>query len=387
MTTLYSEEMVPTMAEALHVEWIDEARRDDYNAAVQMSPQADLLQSYEWGELKQRTGWQPLRAILRDDAGDVKAAFTLLQKRLPYVNRSFMYAPRGPALNYDDESTLTTVLETLRGIARERGASFVKIDPDVPKPRPDILQRLQDHGFVPARFRPHWGGVQPVAVCRLSLDGDEDELLASFHHKTRYNIRLAQRKGVHVRTGDRSDLPKFFTVWQETARRQNFATRGLDHLYELWDLIVASDMGTLLLAEHDGKVLAGVIATVFGNKAWYLYGATLSEHRDRMPMYLLQWETIRWAKARGCTLYDFLGVSCHMNPQEPIYGLYRFKRGFNTDYTEFIGEFDLPLQPRFHKVWNRLEPAYLRTMRQVGRARRGAGRVLEAAGRGGLGPL
>lgn len=363
------------------------ADRDEYNGAARRSPHADLLQSWEWGELKRRTGWKPVRVVLRDDAGDTRAAFTLLEKQIPYVKRSFLYAPRGPGLDYSDEQVVSAAFAAIRDIAADRRVSFVKIDPDVAKPRPDTVETLQSLGFVPARFRAHWGGVQPVAVCRLDLAADEDQLLASFHRKTRYNIRLAARKGVTVRFGGPNDLPAFFDVWQETARRQNFATRGLDHLQELWDFIIEPGMGTLLLAEFDGKVLAGVIATVFGDKAWYLYGATRSEARERMPMYLLQWETIRWAKARGCTLYDFLGVSCHMNPAEPIYGLYRFKKGFNTQYTEFIGEFDLPLQPGFYRAWNKLEPAYLRTMRQIGRARRGAGRVLEAAGRGGIGPL
>lgn len=366
---------------------VTDAERDEYNSAVSRSPHADLLQSWEWGELKRGTGWKPVRVVLRDETGTTRAAFTLLEKRVPYVGRTFLYSPRGPGVDYDDEHVVEATFNTIRDIGTERGAAFVKIDPDVPKPRPEVVDRLGELGYVPARFRPHWGGVQPVAVCRLDITADEDALLASFHRKTRYNIRLAGRRGVTVRVGDRSDLPAFFAVWQETARRQNFSTRGLDHLDELWDFIVDADMGVLLLAEHESRVLAGVIATVFGDKAWYLYGATLSEERHRMPMYLLQWEAIRWAKALGCTMYDFLGVSCHMNPQEPIYGLYRFKSGFNTEYTEFIGEYDLPLQPRFYRAWNALEPAYLRTMRQIGRARRGAGRMLEAAGRGGLGPL
>lgn len=359
----------------------------EYNEAASRSPHADVLQSWEWGELKRRTGWQPIRIVLRDDAGGARAAFTLLEKRIPYVGRTFLYAPRGPGIDFDDADVVDATMNAIREAAADRGAIFVKIDPDVPKPRPDVVHRLQAIGYVPARFRPHWGGIQPVAVCRLDLRAEEDELLAAFHHKTRYNIRLASRRGVEVRPGTREDLPKFYNVWQETARRQGFSTRGLDHLHEVWDYLVDADLGTLLLAECEGRVLAGVVATAFGDKAWYLYGATLSEERHRMPMYLLQWEAIRWAKARGCTLYDFLGVSCHMNPAEPIYGLYRFKRGFNTEYTEFIGEFDLPLRPRFYRAWNALEPAYLRTMRQVGRARRGAGRMLEAAGRGGLGPL
>lgn len=375
------------MSDGLHVELVEEGEPGHYNDVVKSFPHADLLQSYEWGELKRRTGWRPIRFIVRDDDGTPRAAGTALEKRLPYVKRSFLYAPRGPAMVYDDTAVLKRVVDVLRELALERRAAFVKIDPDVPKPRPDLTAAFGRLGFVPARFRRHWGGIQPVAVCRLPIDTDEDTILAGFRPKTRYNIRLANRKGVTVRLGGRDDLPAFHRIWQETAARQNFSVRGLDHLYQLWDLIIEPGHGALLLAEYDGQTLASVIVTSFGDKAWYLYGGTSNVHRERMPMYLLQWEAIRWAKARGCTLYDFLGVSCHMDPQDPMYGLYRFKRGFNPEYTEFIGEFDLPLDRRFYAVWNRLEPAYLRTMSRVGRARRAAGRALEAAGRGGLGPL
>lgn len=375
------------MGDALNVQWVNDGQRDEYNEVVKAFPHADLLQSYEWGELKRGTGWRPIRFIVRDEGGAPRAAATALEKPLPYVNRSFLYAPRGPVMAYDDEAVFERVVAVLREVARERRAAFIKIDPDVPKPRPDLTAALARLGFVPARFRRHWGGVQPVAVCRLSIDADEDSILAGFRPKTRYNIRLAGRKGVTVRPGERDDLPAFHRIWQETAARQNFSVRGLDHLYQLWDLIVVPGHGAMLLAEYDGLLLAGVIVTSFGSKAWYLYGGTSNAHRERMPMYLLQWEAIRWAKERGCTLYDFLGVSCHMDPQDPMYGLYRFKRGFNPDYTEFIGEFDLPLDRRFYAVWNRLEPAYLRTMSRVGRARRAAAKALDAAGRAGLGPL
>ena len=314
------------MGDALNVQWVNDGQRDEYNEVVKAFPHADLLQSYEWGELKRGTGWRPIRFIVRDRGRCTRAAATALEKPLPYVNRSFLYAPRGPVMAYDDEAVFERVVAVFREVARERRAAFIKIDPDVPKPRPDLTAALARLGFVPARFRRHWGGVRPVAVCRLSIDADEDSILAGFRPKTRYNIRLAGRKGVTVRPGEHDDLPAFHRIWQETAARQNFSVRGLDHLYQLWDLIVVPGHGAMLLAEYDGLLLAGVIVTSFGSKAWYLYGGTSNAHRERMPMYLLQWEAIRWAKERGCTLYDFLGVSCHMDPQDPMYGLYRFKR-------------------------------------------------------------
>ena len=131
------------------------------------------------------------------------------------------------------------------------------------------------------------------------------------------------------------------------------------------------------MASVDGRPVAGVICVAFGPKAWYLYGGTSNLHRERMPMYLLQWEAMRWAKEKGCSLYDFLGVSCHMDPQDPLYGLYRFKRGFNPDYVEFIGEYDLPVNPLAYRAWNRLEPVYLKTMRRVGRAKPTVGGALD----------
>lgn len=369
------------MAKTFTAKWIGESERDEYNQVVQSTPHVDFLQSYEWGEIKRSTGWEPLRAILQGADGRAIGGVTFLCKRLPFVGRTFLYAPRGPAIDYSDAELVSYVLQLAHQLAQERRSIFVKVDPDVPKPDPSLERILREHGMVRGRYRPHWGGVQPVAVCRLSLAGELDEILAGFRQKTRYNIRLAERKGVVVRRGERSDLPLFHAIWQETAARQNFGVRGLDHLYPLWDHLLAKGYGILLMAYVEERPIAGVICVAFGPKAWYLYGGTSNLHRDKMPMYLLQWEAMRWAKEKGCTLYDFLGVTCHMDPRDPLYGLYRFKRGFNPDYVEFIGEYDLPVEPLTYKAWNRVEPVYMRTMRQVGRAKRTVGGALKAGRR------
>ena len=289
-------------------------------------------------------------------------------------------------LPYDDPPRARAALARLLEQVAARDGIFLKVDPAVPRSR-ELVRLFQEQGLVPARERPHWGGLQPVAVCRLELGGQEAELLRSFHPKTRYNIGLAQRKGVQVRPGGREDLPTFHDLLEATAARQGFGVRGLVHLQQLWDHLVPAGMGRLLLAEHEGDLLAGAFLLRFGPGAWYLYGATSDRKRQLMPMYLVQWEAIRWALREGCRFYDFLGVSRRMDPLDRLYGLYRFKRGFGPRYVEFLGEWDFPADPRAYAWWRRLEPACMRAASRLGAARRLAGRLLEAAARGGMGAL
>lgn len=129
-------------------------------------------------------------------------------------------------------------------------------------------------------------------------------------------------------------------------------------------------MASLFLAEYQGEVIAGTLAFIFGDKAWYIYGASSNRHRNVMPNYLLQWEMICWAKRAGCRFYDFRGVPGRVDEQHPLYGLYRFKKGFGGVYTEFIGEHDLVYRPLWYWAWNWGEPLYRRGVRYLLRWRR-----------------
>lgn len=347
----------------------EEASR--YDAFIAASPKGHILQTYAWGQVKARTGWQPLCMVV-EDGGEIIAAALILRRTLPLGGKSVLYSPRGPVFNLDDHELFDFFLDRVRKLGRQKRAILWKIDPDVPAPQEKLVAYLKSRGFVAATSQSGFEGTQPRFVFRLNITPSSEELLASFHPKTRYNIRLAERRGVVIRQDcTKEDLPVFYRLLVETARRDRFLIRGPAYFEAIWDELVCRDYARLFLAYYQGEPIAGALAFAIGDKAWYVYGASSNRHRNVMPNYLLQWTMINWAKKRGCTLYDFRGAPPTADPEHPLHGLYRFKKGFSGEYTEFIGEYDLVLSPVWYNAWRIGQPLYYRLTHSLAR-RRGA---------------
>ncbi|MEW5762353.1 MAG: peptidoglycan bridge formation glycyltransferase FemA/FemB family protein [Bacillota bacterium] len=297
------------------------------------------------------------------------AAISILKRRLPFCSRTVFYAPRGPILGKDcDEAGEEFLWREVRKLARQHGAIFLKVDPDIPDDDASYREKLRRWGFRPAGAPEGFGGVQPRYVFRLDLSPSEEEILAAMKHKTRYNIRLAERKGVQVRAGrDREDLKVFYALLKETAARDNFRIRSYPYFEAIWDLFVVPGTARIFLATYEGEVIAGTLAFRCGDRVWYLYGASGNRYRNVMPNHLLQWTMIRWARAMGCTLYDFRGVPGTADPSDPLHGLYRFKEGFGARFTRFVGEHDLVFSPSWYFLWTRVLPLYRRFLHRPGR--------------------
>lgn len=355
---------------------IGEKEKDVFNQFIQSSLKPHFLQSYEWGELKKGTGWEPIRLLITDNKRPV-AAISLLKRRLPFFNRCIFYAPRGPILGEDcSREGEDFFWAEVKKIARQHGAIFLKIDPDVNKDDQEYRARLQRWGFVSQGHREGFGGVQPRFVFRLDLAPSEEELLAAMKPKTRYNIRLAERKGVRVRlAGNKEDLAVFYELLTETANRDGFLIRSYDYFEKMWDLFVVPGTARLFLAEYRDQVIAGTLAFHYGDLVWYLYGASGNRYRNVMPNYLLQWTMIRWAKSLGCRIYDFRGAPGDADPANPLHGLYRFKEGFAAAFTEFIGEFDLVFSPFWYFLWTRVLPLYQQFLRWLRRKKQSSEQV------------
>ena len=337
--------------------WINSDEHKRFNDFLAKHPKGHVLQSWEWGEIKSRTEWRPWRLVLEKD-GEIAAAVSLLERWVPGLGMPIFYAPRGPVADINDFELLDMLLAEIRKLAKKQGAIFLKIDPDVPSSEKNLEQYFFSRGFRSAESGKGFEGVQPKYVFRLDISPPEEVLLLNMQQKTRYNIRLAEKKGVHIRRGTREDLAPFYRVLKETTERDRFLVRAYSYFEDLYDSLVPAGLGELFLAEYEGEIVAGTLAFVLGDKAWYVYGASSNSHRNVMPNYLIQWEMIRWAKSLGCTLYDFRGVPGHLAEDNPLYGLYRFKKGFNGEYTEFIGEWDLVYRPLVYFLWTRLEPLY-----------------------------
>lgn len=339
--------------------------RDYFNNFIAGVPKGHILQSYEWGELKAKTGWQPLRLIVEEDNKPI-AAISILKREIPGIKKSIFYAPRGPVFDIEDEKVFDFLLAEVKKLAGQHKAIFLKIDPDVPSENKSFRELLLSRGFKSAETGEGFEGIQPKYVFRLDITPDSETLLANMHSKTRYNIRLAERKGVKIKTDcTKDDLKIFYQILLETTARDKFLVRSYSYFEDMWDYLVERGYGKLFLAEYNGEYIAGTLALIFGKKTWYLYGASSNKHRNVMPNYLIQWTMIQWAKEQGCTLYDFRGVPGDLSEDNPLYGLYRFKKGFNGVYTEFVGEFDLIYSPFYYWLWHTVEPIYQKNIRRL----------------------
>lgn len=321
-----------------------------WNAYVASDPAGDVLQTTAWGDLKAASGWSPT-VLASLDGKTIRGGMMLLRRALP-LGRSILYAPRGPVLDWSDTETLTDLVSGVRVHGKRTGAILVKIDP--PTEDPQAATALQSLGFQQVGGEGGFGGTQPRCVMQLDLAGrTQDELLASFHQKWRYNIRLAGKKGVTIRCSDNiQDLRDFYNLLLLTAKRDGFRVRDYAYFERMWNVLADRGWMRLFLGEVEGEPVCGALSYLFGDRCWYTYGASANVHREKMPNYLMQWDMIRWAHDNGCRWYDFRGVSCTPDdPNDKTAGLNRFKSGFQPRFVRYIGEFDLPLHRSLYWAW------------------------------------
>jgi len=317
---------------------------------------AGFLQMWEWGELKARTGWEPLRLAVERDGRFVGAA-QVLKRSVPGLGKSLFYSPGGPLLPAGaDRDVFTELVAELDALAATHGAMALKVDPAVLAADDGYRCMLRDTGFRPAEIAEEgFGGTQPRYVMQVDIRPSEEELLAGFKPKWRYNIGLAERKGVRVRTAVSAE-----DVDTETAERDGFKVRALSYFRDIHELFIAPGHGALFLAHVGDELVAGAITLACGLRAWYVYGASANAHRNTMPNHLMQWEMMRWAKARGCEVYDMRGVARADDTANPLQGLNRFKEGFGAQYVEYVGEWDRVYSPGWYRLFHAAEPAVRR---------------------------
>ena len=312
----------------------------DWDAFLATWPEAHLLQTSAWGELKDSFGWAAHRMV----AG--RAGAQLLERRLAPGMR-IGYVPMGPVGNW-----LPDLVPSLLSLARTLRCFVLKLEPDAPDGSP-LADQLRALGFAPSLH-----AVQPRRSLVVDLTPPEDEILARMHQKTRYNIRLAERKQVRVRPWD--DHPAFGAMMQTTAARDQFGVHTPAYYARAFDLFHARQECELLVAEFEGRPLAALMVFARGPRAWYLYGASTDDERNRMPTYLLQWEAMRWARRLGCRTYDLWGVpdaerqtleAQFEGRGDGLWGVYRFKRGFGGELRRSIGAWDYPLQPLAYRLY------------------------------------
>jgi peptidoglycan pentaglycine glycine transferase (the first glycine) len=313
-----------------------------------------ILQTSPWGMLKSQFGWSDERVGLSRD-NELVAGAQVLYRRLPAGLGRLAYVPKGPLVDWTDEEQLPELLTVLDRAVRSQGGIALTVEPDLPD-EPLYRQRLRSLGFCPSPF----DAIQPRRTLVVDISPDEGAILAAMKSKTRYNIRLAARKGVTVREAAESDLPAFHALMASTAARDRFGIHTPAYYEAAYRLFVPRNWARLLLAEVEGEPVAALMVFALSSRAWYLVGASGNAHREKMPTYLLQWEAMRWAKSLGCTTYDLYGVPDEgldtletefAQRQDGLWGVYRFKRGLGGDLVRSIGAWDRVYAPVRYRLY------------------------------------
>lgn len=351
-------------------------RQDEWDSALGSLPEPHILQSWVWGEVKANYGWRADRWVWEEN-GRAMAVAQVLERQwpaaIPWPSSRVLYVPRGPILDWSNPALASAVLTDLTSLARERQAIFLKIDPELPlttsesaerKPEPCAVgARVQEH-LLRSSWIPSVEQVQFRSTLRLRLESDEAELLARMKPKTRYNIRLAERKGVRIRSGTESDFDELYAMYGETSVRDGFVIRPRAYYLEAWGIPLRAGNAKIFVAEVQGRAVAALILFHFGPTAWYFYGMSRAAQRESMPTHLLQWEAIRWAKSAGLRTYDFWGAPDRADPEDPMYGVYRFKVGFGASLVQTVGAWDYPVQRAMYSLYSVVLPRILEVLRR-----------------------
>lgn len=312
---------------------IEEIKKEQWNNFVAEQKQSQFLQSWEWGELAQKESGKIWRVGIEEN-GKLIATATLIKKKVLGFN--YWFCPRGPIVSYEVESykVIKFLFEEIKRISKKEGGVFLRYEPQV---------LIHDSLFLIQKTI----SIEPNKTSIIDLNKTEDELLSSMHQKTRYNIHLAEKKGVEIREGNSEDFESFWRIMKETVTRDGFRLHGKEHYQQILDL--NKDFVRLFLAEYNGEVVAAVLSVFFGDMITYVHGASANKYRNVMAPYLLHWHIMKLGKSAGYKYYDLNGVDEKKWP-----GVTRFKMGFGGEIVEYPGTYDLVFNQTWYNVYKTL---------------------------------
>lgn len=322
---------------------------NDFVGSREHSP---FLQSWEWGEFQEKVSGKVWRLGVEDN-GEIIASAKIIKKSLP-IGKNYFYCGRGPVINNTElriknyELRINEILDLLFGetekLAREEGTMFLRFDPlfkieNLPAGRQGLKFKITQTL-----------DVQPSKTLILDLAKTEEDLLKEMHQKTRYNIRLAEKKGVKIVEAGKERFEEFWHLLDQTSGRDKFRPHGRNY-YE--DMLKADkNFIKLFFAEYKNKPIAAGIFSFFGDTATYLHGGSADEYREAMAPHLLQWEVIKLAKSLGYKYFDFHGID-----EEKWPGVTRFKMGFGGEEVNYPGTFDLIYDAAWYNVYKMIRKA------------------------------
>jgi lipid II:glycine glycyltransferase (peptidoglycan interpeptide bridge formation enzyme) len=332
------------------------------------------LNAYGWGRVREVDGWKPSYLIVRGHApGEARGLFMVLTKKIPWTGLSIMYAQKGPLCDPHDEETLSLVVSHVRKMARENGSIFLRIDPNLHEEfYTDGDDIFVSHGFIHLDHRwSFWNSPRDVYRIDLTKADDTEALLNTITRDARRCVRKAAKEGVTIRSAETLDeLKSFYTVFSHFTVNKGFMCRQYRYQEALWNEFVSKGDGRLFLCMYQGEIIGGLICLMFGGKCLAMHMGTPPQYNRLQTYYAYVWESIRWAKERGCRWYSFRGVGT--TPSQEF-----FKRKFGPEVVPLVGYYDLPLRPVLYRAFYSLEfvilPRVWRTLMKVRKAYKSIG--------------
>lgn len=311
-------------------------KAEEFDRFVWNSPKGHMMQSSAWGKVKNNWEWRGV--ICRGDDGNIKGVCALLLLKKSIFPWKVMYAPRGPVCDLADKETVTELLTAAKEYGVKNGACNLTIDTDTLITNTEYIDLLRSIGFTFKDNAEEYNTIQSRYIFRLALNGEnEEEAMALIHPKARNCVRRAIKEGVEIVEKGPESIDEFHKIMLVTGERDNFATRPPEYFKRVMDAF--GDNARICFAYYNGEAIGCTLHVQFGDKVWWLYGASSNEHRDLQPNYLLQWEAIKWSLSRGCKWYDLRGG--YPDENNPLHGIFMFKKKFCREYMEFMGEADL----------------------------------------------
>lgn len=315
---------------------ITSLEKDSYNKIV-----AHPLQSYAWGEFREKTNVRVIRVEQYQNELLIRG-FQITLHRVPHTPFTVGYFPKG-------QKPDQAMLESLQAIGKEHNCIFIKLEPNIKASEFNPLEIKS----LPFDLRMPQKNLFTKFTFILDLKSTEEELLAKMKEKTRYNIRLAKRKGVQVReeTSDQA-FNEYLRLTFETTKRQGFYAHDVAYHKKMWETLHPVGIAHLFTASYEGEILVTWIVFLFNHVLYYPYGASSLKHREVMASNLMMWEVIKWGKSQGAEKFDMWGaLPPGADPSDPRMGFHRFKEGYGPVLTEFAGSFDLVLKPRLYSLY------------------------------------
>lgn len=303
-----------------------------------------LFQSWNWGEVQKKIGFNILRLGMYDfEKNELIAVCQIIE--IKARRGQYLHLRHGPVFLKFNSKYFDYFINEIKKIANERGASFIRVSPLIKK------EEIEKNFFKKRKLIPSPIHNQDAETCWvLSIERKEEELLKEMRKTHRYLIRKAQNMNIKIiRTQKVSEIDKFLPLYKELSQKRGFVPhKGIKEEFEILE---KDDQVVLFLAQYEKKIISGALIIFIGDLAIYHHSASLEEYKNIPSSYLIQWEAIKEAKKRGKKLYNFWGIAPDNKPNHPWKGLTLFKSGFGGEKIEFIHAHDLPLNYKYYKTY------------------------------------